>query len=160
MRDSRLSHEVAMKEAVIGFIIALLVSAYLAGSETPISPSGWTFANSVSPDIIADVNAGTFQGEVLDSQLPVLAEFYTQDCPHCDNMKPLMNKLASDSQGYLRVVKVDSSANPVLAERYQVSGVPAFVLFKEGKAINGTTGEMSREELETWVKRELDMPVK
>lgn len=149
-----------MKEAVIGFMIALVVSCTLAGFDNPISPTGWTFANSVTPDVVADVNAGTFQGEVLDSQLPVLVEFYTQDCPHCENMKPAITKLASDSQGYLRVAKVDSSANQVLADRYQVNGVPAFVLFKEGKALNGTTGEMSREELETWIKRELDMPVK
>lgn len=149
-----------MKEAVIGFVIALLVSCVLAGMETnPISPTGWTFANVAAGDTVPDVNVGTFQGEVLDSSLPVLVEFYKQDDQHCTTMKPIMSKLATDSQGYVRVVKVDVDANQVLTERYDVEGVPGYVLFKDGKAINGLKGELSQAELTKWIKRELDMPV-
>jgi thioredoxin-like negative regulator of GroEL len=73
-------------------------------------------------------------------------------------MSPILNKLATDSQGYVRVVKVDADSNTTLAERYDVEGVPGFVLFKEGKAINGIKGEMTQPELTKWVKQELDMP--
>ncbi len=147
-----------MKEAVIGFVIALLVSCTLAGFDNPLSPTGWTFANAPVADVVTDVNAGTFQGEVLDSQLPVLVEFYKQNDPHCLTMSPILNKLATDSQGYVRVVKVDVDSNETLTERYDVQGVPGYVLFKEGKAINGIKGEMTQPELTKWVKQELDIP--
>ncbi len=147
-----------MKEAVIGFVIALLVSCTLAGFDNPLSPTGWTFANAPVADTVTDVNAGTFQGEVLDSQLPVLVEFYRPTDPHCLTMSPIVNKLATDSQGYVRVVKVDVDSNQTLTERYDVQGVPGYVLFKEGKAINGIKGEMTQPELTKWVKQELDMP--
>ncbi len=101
---------------------------------------------------------GTFQGEVLDSSIPVLVEFYTQSCVHCQNMKPELAKLSQESQGYLRMYKVDSETNRSLAEKYDVSGVPAFVLFKQGKVVNSTAGEMTKDELAKWVKQELDLP--
>jgi thioredoxin-like negative regulator of GroEL len=149
-----------MKEAVIGFIIALVVSCAMAGMENnPISPTGWTFSQAAVGDTVPEVNVGTFQGEVLDSSLPVLVEFYKQNDPHCITMKPIINKLATDSQGYVRVVKIDVDSNQVLTERYDVEGVPGYVLFKEGKAINGLKGELTQPELTKWVKRELDMPV-
>ncbi len=151
-----------MKEAVIGFIIALVTSCILAGNDggNPlISPTGWTFANAPAPDAVTEVNAGTFQGEVLDSGLPVMVEFYKENDAHCLTMKPIVSKLANDSQGYVRVVKVNVDTNQALVERYDVEGVPGYVLFKEGKAINGVKGEMSQTDLTKWIKRELDMPV-
>lgn len=147
-----------MKEIVIGFVIALLVSSTLAGFDNPISPTGWTFANTPVAETVNEVNAGTFQGEVLDSQLPVLVEFYRLNDLHCLTMSPIISKMATESQGYVRVVKVDVDTNQALTERYDVQGVPGYVLFKEGKAINGIKGEMTQPELTKWVKQELDMP--
>jgi len=151
-----------MKEAIIGFIIALLVSCALNSTEggNPLTtPTGWTFANAPAPDAVTEVNTGTFQGEVLDSSLPVMVEFYKENDAHCQSMKPVVNKIATDSQGYVRVVKVNVDTNAALVERYDVQGVPGYVLFKEGKAINGMKGEMSQPDLTKWIKRELDMPV-
>jgi thioredoxin 1 len=149
-----------MKELVVGFLIALFVSSYLSsGGPTPYQ-NGWTFGNAtIGPDPITDVNAGTFQGEVLDSHTPVLAEFYTQSCVHCANMKPALTQLATESQGFVRVVKIDAEANAAVTQRYDIKGFPSFVLFKDGKAVNGTSGEMPKKDLENWVKRELDIPV-
>jgi len=151
-----------MRELVIGFLIALFVSSYMAsGGPTPYQ-NGWTFGNTtIGPDPITEVNAGTFQGEVLDSHTPVLVEFYTQTDSHCENMKPAVTQLASESQGFLRVVKIDAEAsgNSAITRRYDISSFPSFVLIKDGKAVNGTSGEMAKKELENWVKRELDIPV-
>jgi thioredoxin 1 len=149
-----------MKDLVVGFLIALFISSYIAsGGPTPYQ-NGWTFGNTaVGPDPITDVNAGTFQGEVLDSHTPVLAEFYLDSDVHSTNMKTPVTELASESQGFVRVVRIDANANATLTSRYDVKSFPAFVLFKDGKAVNGTSGEMKKQELENWVKRELDIPV-
>jgi len=149
-----------MKDLVVGFLIALFVSSYIAsGGPTPYQ-NGWTFGNtSVGPDPITEVNAGTFQGEVLDSHTPVLAEFVIAADAHCENMKPALIQLANESQGFVRIVRIDANANAALTSRYDIKGFPSFVLFKDGKAVNGTSGEMAKKELENWVKRELDVPV-
>jgi thioredoxin 1 len=149
-----------MKELVVGFLIALFVSSYInSGAPTPYQ-NGWTFGNTaVGPDPIVDVNAGTFQGEVLDSHTPVLAEFYVTGDVHCENMKAGLSQLANEGQGFVRIVRIDATANPNLCSRYDIKSYPAFVLFKDAKAVNGTSGEMTKKELENWVKRELDIPV-
>jgi len=149
-----------MKDLVIGFLIALFVSSYLSsGGPTPYQ-NGWTFGNAaVGPDAVTDVNAGTFQGEVLDSHTPVLVEFWAQGDQHSLNMKQPVSDLATESLGFLHVVRVDGNANVALVTRYDIKTYPAFVLFKDGKAVNGTSGEMAKKELENWVKRELDIPV-
>ena len=147
-----------MKEIVVGFIIALIVSSMLASGDGLKPPSGWNFTMPTETgSTVAEVNAGTFQGEVLDSQLPVLCEFVMDNSEPCETMKPIVNQLSSEAQGYLRVVKIDASANPALVDRYKVTGAPTFVLFKEGKTLNSNRGEMTKEELTKWVKRELDM---
>ncbi len=149
-----------MKDLVIGFLIALFVSSYLSsGGPTPYQ-NGWTFGNTVvGPDAVTDVNAGTFQGEVLDSHTPVLVEFWVEGDQHSLNMKQPVSDLATESQGFLHVVRVDGNANVALATRYDIKTYPSFVLFKDGKAVNGTSGEMAKKDLENWVKRELDIPV-
>jgi len=149
-----------MKELVIGFLIALFVSSYISGGGPTPYQNGWTFGNTVvGPDPITDVNVGTFQGEVLDSHTPVLAVFSLDSDVHCTNMKPALNQLANESQGFVRMVKIDGASNVSLVQRYDIKSYPSYLLFKDGKPVNGTSGEMTKKELETWVKRELDIPV-
>jgi thioredoxin-like negative regulator of GroEL len=150
-----------MKEIVIGFLVALVVGSYLnSGGPTPFQ-GGWNLSNAPigAPDPVDDVNAGNFQGEVLDSHTPILAEFYTNGDSHSENMKEIVRQLAAESQGFVKVVKINGDTNQLLVQRYDVKSYPYFVVFKEGKAVNGTSGEMQKKELEEWVKKELDIPV-
>jgi thioredoxin 1 len=150
-----------MKDLVIGFLIAMFISAYLAsGGPTPYT-NGWNLAppGVSGPDPVTDVNAGTFQGEVLDSHNPVLVEFFVDGDMHCVNMKPVVAEMATESLGFLHVVRIDGNANVALTSRYDVKTYPAFVIFKDGRAVNATSGEISKKDLENWVKRELDIPV-
>ena len=149
-----------MKELVIGFLVALFVSSYInSGGPTPYQ-NGWTFGNAaVGPDPIVDVNTGTFQGEVLDSHTPVLAAFVTAGDAHCENMKPALTQLGNEGQGFVRIVRIDGTSSPSLTSRYDIRSYPSFVLFKDAKAVNGTAGEMTKKDLENWVKRELDVPI-
>jgi thioredoxin 1 len=149
-----------MKELALGFLIALFVSSCMNGGGPTPFQNGWTFGGNPlgNPDAVSDVNAGTFQGDVLDSHEPVLVEFYTQADSHSTAMKPALNQLANESQGFVRIVKIDAEANAALTQRYDIKSYPSFVLFKEGKAVNGTSGEMEKKDLENWVKKELDIP--
>ncbi|MBS1989079.1 MAG: hypothetical protein JSS86_07235 [Cyanobacteria bacterium SZAS LIN-2] len=149
-----------MKELVVGFLIALFVSSYIASGAPVPYQNGWTFGNTtVGPDPVTEVNADTFQGEVLDSHTPVLVEFYRPEDQHCEAMKEAVTQLANESQGFVHVVKVDANSNAPLVQRYDVKSFPSFVLFKDAKAANGISGEMPKKDLENFVKRELDIPV-
>lgn len=101
--------------------------------------------------LVADVDEGSFQGMVLDSKEPVLVEFYTDNCPHCVKMKPVLGQLAYNGQGIVTLVKINASKAPSIAERYQVSGVPAFALFVDGHQIDSTAGARTFEDLRSWL---------
>lgn len=153
-----------MRELAIGFLIALLFSSYMNGTKQDSQSSWFPTAQSSSGgeqsvELIDDINEGTFQGEVLDSHEPVLVEFYGPECSICQQMKPDMAKLAEESNGFLKIYKVDAKANQVLAERYEIINLPGFVLFNKGKVVNATSGKFTKQELENWIKKELDMPL-
>lgn len=151
-----------MKELIIGFLIALVVSSYIAGQPENASANGWNFAakqaDSPGVDLVDEVNEGTFQGEVLDSHEPVLVEFFEENNAACTEMKPVLSKIAQESQGYLRLYKVNAKTNPVLTEKYEATVAPTYVLLSQGKVLNSTSGILSQKDLSDWVKRELDMP--
>lgn len=110
--------------------------------------------------LVADVDEGSFQGMVLDSSEPVLVEFYTDQCPHCVTMTPILGQLAYDGQGVMRIVKINGKKNPGLAERYQITGVPAFILFSQGHQVDATSGAFTMEGLRAWLSQNnVNVPV-
>jgi len=86
------------------------------------------------------VSEANFQTEVLDSSLPVVVDFTATWCGPCKMLEPVVNQLAQDWDGKVRVVKLDVDDNPDLAMQYQVMGVPTLMLFKDGKPMERLTG--------------------
>ena len=83
-----------------------------------------------------------FKTEVLDSQLPVLVDFWAPWCGPCQMMAPVLEEIAKKFDGKLKVVKVDTEENDnqVLAMDYQISSIPNMKLFKDGKVIKDFVG--------------------
>src|SRR5262249_49515486 len=109
-----------MKDALVCFIIALVVGSMWngmqSGSSGPGSEGTGAQQNMGAPvDQVTDAN---FQSEVLDQSQPVLVDFYTQSCPHCRTMAPIVGQVAQEYSGSLKVVKMDIMDNPVVAHRY------------------------------------------
>lgn len=102
-------------------------------------------------ELVVDVDEGSFQGYVLDAREPVLVEFYTDNCPHCTTMGPVLGRIAYNGQGIMRLCKINASKCSALAERYDISGVPAFVLFTEGHMMDSTSGARSFEDMRSWL---------
>lgn len=103
--------------------------------------------------LVADVDEGSFQGMVLDSKEPVLVEFYTDNCPHCITMGPVLGRLAYNGQGVISICKINASKCSSLAERYNVRGVPAFILFNEGHQLDTTSGARTLEDMRAWLSQ-------
>lgn len=90
-----------------------------------------------------DATDNSFSGEVLESDTPVLVDFWAAWCAPCKAIAPALDQLAGKHAGKLKVVKVDASANMATAKKYNVLNLPTFVVFKGGKEVGrkiGTAG--------------------
>lgn len=92
-----------------------------------------------------------FQQEVLESDQPVLVDFYADWCGPCKMMAPVVERLADKYQGRVKVGKVNVDENPGLARTYRVMSIPNFVMFKGGKVADTAIGGMPQEALDAKV---------
>ena len=96
------------------------------------------------------VSGAEFDAEVLRSKEPVLVDFFTQDCPPCRMMAPLLQEISDEANGQFRIVKVDAAAEAELAASYNVRAVPAFYAFANGKCVGQTVGAKSKANMKKW----------
>jgi thioredoxin 1 len=88
-----------------------------------------------------------FEAEVLKSETPVLIDFTAAWCGPCRMLSPIVEKLADELEGKVKVGKVDIDTCPVVAARYGIRGVPTVIVFKNGESVNQHVGLTNRETL-------------
>jgi thioredoxin 1 len=93
------------------------------------------------------VSDSSFEEQVLDSETPVLVDFWAEWCGPCKMIAPIVDELADQYEGKLSVAKLDADENPNIMQVYQVMGIPTLILFKDGRAIERITGFMPKERL-------------
>ncbi|MDX2305969.1 MAG: thioredoxin [Microscillaceae bacterium] len=84
----------------------------------------------------------SFQELIDTHETPVLVDFFAEWCGPCKVMSPVLEELAKEYQGKLKIVKVDVDKNPRLAEKYQIRGIPTMILFDKGKVNWKKSGAM------------------
>ncbi|MDO5700540.1 MAG: thioredoxin [Bowdeniella nasicola] len=94
-----------------------------------------------------DVTDATFVEEVLQSETPVLVDFWATWCPPCRMMAPIIDEVASELSDKLKVVKLDTDANPSTAGSYGIVSIPTFILFKGGKPVEQIVGGTPKKRL-------------
>jgi thioredoxin len=87
-----------------------------------------------------DITASSFAEEVEHSDVPVLVDFWAAWCGPCRMVAPVVDQIAQEYAGRLKVAKVDVDAEPQLAQRFGVSGIPAIALFKDGEVVSHAVG--------------------
>src|SRR5215218_2239863 len=94
-----------------------------------------------------EVNETEFQQEVLDSSMPVLVDFTAEWCGPCKMLSPIVDEIATQYEGKMRVVKVDADANEQVMQQYGILGLPTLMLFKGGEAVERITGFKTKEKI-------------
>lgn len=102
------------------------------------------------------VNERIFDGEVLRSPLPVLADFWAAWCGPCRMIAPIVEELARDYEGRLKVAKIDVDENPGLASRYGIMSIPTLAIFKDGQLVTTIVGYAPKAELQERIETTLN----
>ncbi|HTJ30412.1 MAG TPA: thioredoxin [Acidobacteriaceae bacterium] len=104
---------------------------------------------------ILEVSDATFEKDVLQSEQPVLVDFWAVWCGPCRAIAPIVDDLATTYAGKLKVAKVNVDQNGATPSRYGIRGIPALLFFKDGKVADQIVGYVPREVIEEKVTRVL-----
>ena len=97
----------------------------------------------------------SFDAEVLKSSEPVLVDFWATWCGPCRAVAPVVDALAKDYAGKVKVGKMDVDSNPQVATKYGVMSIPTLLMFKDGKVVGQVVGAVPRPTLEDMIKKAL-----
>lgn len=104
---------------------------------------------------ITQVGDTDFESEVIKSQLPVLVDFWAPWCGPCKSIAPLIEALAKEYEGKLKVTKLNVDDNPTTPSRYGVRGIPNLMIFKDGTVKEQIVGAVPRGRLVDAIERTL-----
>ncbi len=93
------------------------------------------------------VSSQTFESEVLKSPVPVLVDFWAPWCGPCRAVGPVVDQIAAEYAGKLKVVKVNTDENEAVSIQYQVMSIPTLILFKDGTAVERIVGAHPKQSL-------------
>ncbi|HRD72400.1 MAG TPA: thioredoxin TrxA [Aquimonas sp.] len=104
-------------------------------------------------DLVKHVGDADFAAEVLQSSEPVLVDFWAEWCGPCKMIGPVIDQLAGEYAGKLKVVKVNVDHNPATPRQFAVRGIPTLILFKDGKVAATQVGAVNKSQLAQFVDR-------
>jgi thioredoxin 1 len=106
---------------------------------------------------VVETSDATFAEDVLKSPRPVLVDFYATWCGPCRFMTPILERVAKKYKKDLKVVRLDIDKNPRISEQMNITGVPMFVIYKNGKPVETAVGAMPKDQLTAMVQRNVQL---
>ena len=94
------------------------------------------------------ISDNQFETEVLNSDAPVLVDFYAEWCGPCKAIAPTLEEISEE----IKIVKMNIEESPEAPTKYGVRGVPTFMIFKDGQVVDTRVGGMSKSDMESWVQ--------
>ncbi|HSG31133.1 MAG TPA: thioredoxin [Thermodesulfobacteriota bacterium] len=101
------------------------------------------------------ISSDNFEKEVINSELPVLVDFWAEWCGPCRAVGPVLEELSDEYSDKFRVAKVNVDENPELASEYGIRSIPTMILFKDGKQADSVIGALPKENIVDFVTENL-----
>ena len=114
-----------------------------------------TCRSPLFPGRPVDLDATGFERHALRSDLPVVIDFWAEWCGPCRMMSPAFEAAASQLEPRVRLAKLDTEAEPAIAGRYGIRGIPSMVMIRKGREIARTSGAMPTQAIVQWVEQAL-----
>ncbi len=108
-----------------------------------------------SESSLLHVNDKSFSSEVLQSDLPVLVDFWATWCGPCKSIGPVVDELAKEYAGRVKIAKLNVDENPATPSQYSVRGIPTLILFKGGKVLEQIVGAVPKTRLVAMIEKAL-----
>jgi len=104
---------------------------------------------------VGEVTDANFETEVLKSSLPVLVDFWAPWCGPCRAVAPVVEEIANDYKGKLKVLKLNTDENPKTAQSYRISGIPSLMVFKNGQPVEQVVGAVPKTTISSAVEKHI-----
>ena len=102
--------------------------------------------------MVITITQDNFQTEVLESEIPVLVDFWATWCGPCQMLAPVIEEVANENEGKFKVGKVNVDEEPGLARQFRVMSIPTLIVFNEGKVVNQSIGVIQKEDVVSLVE--------
>jgi thioredoxin 1 len=102
---------------------------------------------------VTAVTSSNFENEVINSDIPVLVDFWAAWCGPCRMVAPVIDQLAAQYEGKVKVVKLNVDENPEISGRYQILSIPTVYLFKGGSKVDELVGARPKQSFEEMIKK-------
>ncbi len=112
-----------------------------AGNATEVNT---VFSTAVKTVVPIEITDATFDNIVLNSEFPIVVEFCGVWCPFCRQMGPIVREVASEHRKTFAIAKLDIDSNQQITRKYQVRGVPAYIVFQDGEIVGRIGGALPK----------------
>ena len=102
---------------------------------------------------VVEVTDSLFGSSILKSDIPVLVDFWASWCAPCKAIAPIVEEIASDYSGKVKVAKMNVDENPATPGKYGVRGIPTLILFKNGQVVDQVVGAVPKNQIKALVEK-------
>lgn len=106
-------------------------------------------------DTIVHVTDASFEADVLQSDIPALVDFWAEWCGPCKMIAPILDEIAMEYAGKIKICKVDVDSNPETAAKFNVRGIPTLLILKNGVVEATKVGALSKGQLTEFIKTQV-----
>ena len=101
---------------------------------------------------VLTINEKSFESEVVNSELPVLIDFWAEWCGPCKEIAPILDEINNEMDDKIKIVKLNIDKNPNIPNKYGVQSIPTLIIFKKGEVIGTKVGACLKSELISWIE--------